>query len=243
MFESRSLNRKGLLLWMTHPAWPSMVWQTYDYYFEPTAAYFGCKKASEPLHIQWNPVTDEIEVVNYSAGVRNGLTAKAQIINMDGSISWENEVSVDSKEDTTNKCMKLDFPASVSSAHFVKLTLTENGKIVSDNFYLRGVEEGNYQALREMPKVTLRSNVATNKGNDGTWTATATLENTSSTPALMIRVNVVGEKDGEQFLPMFYSDNYFSLLPGEKKEINIHWKDVDTRGETPKVVISGYNVN
>lgn len=243
MFESRSLNRKGLLLWMTHPAWPSMVWQTYDYYFEPTAAYFGCKKASEPLHIQWNPVTDEIEVVNYSAGVRNGLTAKAQIINMDGSISWENEVSVDSKEDTTNKCMKLDFPASVSSAHFVKLTLTENGKIVSDNFYLRGVEEGNYQALREMPKVTLQSNVTTNKGNDGTWTATATLENTSSTPALMIRVNVVGEKDGEQFLPMFYSDNYFSLLPGEKKEINIHWKDVDTRGETPKVVISGYNVN
>ena len=243
MFESRSLNRKGLLLWMTHPAWPSMVWQTYDYYFEPTAAYFGCKKASEPLHIQWNPVTDEIEVVNYSAGVRNGLTAKAQIINMDGSISWENEVSVDSKEDTTNKCMKLDFPASVSSAHFVKLTLTENGKIVSDNFYLRGVEEGNYQALREMPKVTLQSNVTTNKGNDGTWTVIATLENTSSTPALMIRVNVVGEKDGEQFLPVFYSDNYFSLLPGEKKEINIHWKDVDTRGETPKVVISGYNVN
>ena len=86
--------------------------------------------------------------MNYSAGLRNGLTAKAQIINMDGSISWENEVSVDSKEDTTNKCMKLDFPASVSSAHFVKLTLTENGKIVSDNFYLRGVEEGNYQSLR-----------------------------------------------------------------------------------------------
>ena len=92
-------------------------------------------------------------------------------------------------------------------------------------------------------RLLLRSNVATNKGNDGTWTATATLENTSSTPALMIRVNVVGEKDGEQFLPMFYSDNYFSLLPGEKKEINIHWKDVDTRGETSKVVISGYNVN
>lgn len=61
---------------------------------------------------------------------------------------------MDSKGRYTNKCMKLDFPASVSSAHFVKLTLTENGKIVVDNFYLRGVEEGNYQALREMPKVT-----------------------------------------------------------------------------------------
>mgnify|MGYP000497202911 CR=1 FL=1 len=83
---------------------------------------FGCKKASEPLHIQWNPVTDEIEVVNYSAGVRNGLTAKAQIINMDGSyFIGKTDGFVDSKEDTTNKCMKLDFPASVSSAHFVKL--------------------------------------------------------------------------------------------------------------------------
>ncbi len=90
---------------------------------------------------------------------------------MDGSISWENEVSVDSKEDTTNKCMKLDFPASVSSAHFVKLTLTENGKIVSDNFYLRGVEEGNYQALREMPKVTFYDPTwQPIRGNDGTWT-------------------------------------------------------------------------
>ena len=56
----------GLLLWMSHPAWPSLVWQTYDYDFEPTAAYFGSKKACEPLHIQWNPLSDSIEVVNYS---------------------------------------------------------------------------------------------------------------------------------------------------------------------------------
>ena len=68
MFEAQSKNRMGLLIWMSHPAWPSFVWQTYDYYFEPTAGYFGVKKASEPLHIQWNPVTDNVEVVNYSGG-------------------------------------------------------------------------------------------------------------------------------------------------------------------------------
>lgn len=243
MFESRSLNRKGLLLWMTHPAWPSMVWQTYDYYFEPTAAYFGCKKASEPLHIQWNPVTDEVEVVNYSAGSHKGLKVKAMIVNMDGSVAWEKKSTVDSEEDTTSKCMKLEFPSNLSSAHFVKLLLSENDAVISDNFYLRGVEEGNYQALREMPKVTLLSDVTTKKGDNGEWTATVSLENNSSTPALMIRVNVIGDKDGIQFLPMFYSDNYFSLLPGEKKVVNMHWKDVDTRGESPKVVVSGYNMN
>ena len=75
MFEAQSKNRMGLLIWMSHSCWPSFVWQTYDYYFDPTAAYFGAKKASEPLHIQWNPVTDNVEVVNYSAGAAPGLTA------------------------------------------------------------------------------------------------------------------------------------------------------------------------
>ena len=118
--------------------------------------------------------------------------------------------------------MKLDFPASVSSAHFVKLTLTENGKIVSDNFYLRGVRKATTKLCVRCQRLLLRSNVATNKGNDGTWTATAT-ENTSSTPALDDPCECSGRKDGEQFLPMFYSDNYFSLASGrEKKEINIH---------------------
>ena len=72
MFEAQSKNRMGLLLWMSHSCWPSFVWQTYDYYFDPTAAYFGIKKASEPLHIQWNPATDNVEVVNYSGGNADG---------------------------------------------------------------------------------------------------------------------------------------------------------------------------
>ena len=39
----------GLLIWMSHPAYPSFVWQTYDYYYDPTGAYWGAKKACEPL--------------------------------------------------------------------------------------------------------------------------------------------------------------------------------------------------
>ena len=73
MFEAQSKNRMGLLIWMSHSCWPSLVWQTYDYYFEPTAAYFGARKATEPLHNRWNPANDTIEVVNYSAGAVRGL--------------------------------------------------------------------------------------------------------------------------------------------------------------------------
>ncbi|CCX79154.1 glycosyl hydrolase 2 galactose-binding domain-containing protein [Parabacteroides johnsonii] len=242
LFESRSQNRKGLLMWMSHSCWPSMVWQTYDYYFEPTAAYFAIKKASEPLHIQWNPATDEVEVVNYSAGTHKGLTAKVQILNMDASVAWEKEATVDSNEDTTNKCIKLAFPANLSKVHFIKMVLTENGKVVSDNFYHRSLEENNYQDLRQLAKVALQSTTTVDKNADGIWSAVSVIENKTSTPALMIRLNVVGSKDGQQLLPVFYSDNYFSLLPGEKKEVRMSWKDEDTRGNEGKVLITGYNV-
>ena len=125
MFEAQSKNRMGILLWMSHPAWPSMVWQTYDYYFEPTAAYFGCKKANEPLHIQWNPLTDSIEVVNYSIQNGSGLTAAMEIINLDGTIKLEKKAVIDCPEDNTVRCFKVKYPESLSSVYFIRLTLTK----------------------------------------------------------------------------------------------------------------------
>nr|WP_246593125.1 sugar-binding domain-containing protein [Caecibacteroides pullorum] len=242
LFESRSKNRMGLLMWMSHSCWPSMVWQTYDYYFEPTAAYFAIKKASEPLHIQWNPATDEVEVVNYHAGLRPGLKARVQVLNMDATVAWEKEVTVDSREDTTEKCIKLEFPDGLSQVHFIKLVLEENGKAVSENFYHRSKVENNYQALKQLPKVSLRAQTQYDKGDDGEWKAEVTVENRSDAPALMVRLNIVGDKDSKQFLPIFYSENYFALLPGETKVVRVHWKDVDTRGNAPLLKVSGYNV-
>ncbi len=241
MFEGRSLYRHGLLLWMSHPAWPSMVWQTYDYYLEPTAAYFACKKAAEPIHIQWNSVFDEIEVVNYNAKDRSNLTANAQIINMDGSVQWEKETTLNCREDSTAKCFALEFPNSLSAVHFIKLTLVERSKTISENFYWRGLEDGNYQALRNLPKVELESSTRIEKSGDA-WLLTTVLDNTTSQPVLMIRLKVVGKTSRERILPVFYSDNYVSLMPGEQKTITMKLSNKDTRGEKPGVEISGFNL-
>ena len=114
--------------------------------------------------------------------------------------------------------------------------------MVSDNFYHRTLKENNYQALKTLPKTSLKWNMDTPQEVDGDWQTKVSLENASDVPALMVRLNLVGEQDGKQFLPVFYSDNYFSLLPGEKKEVSIRWKDVDTRGNAPKLLVTGYNV-
>jgi hypothetical protein len=241
IFEGRSAYRQGILLWMSHPCWPSMVWQTYDYYLEPTAAYFGCKKGSEPIHIQWNSAYNVIEVVNYNARNRVGLTAKARLINMDGSVQWEKETKLDCKEDSTVKCFKLEFPKSLSSVHFVKLTLNEGNKLISENFYCRGLEDGNFKALRDLPLVKTENSTKVEKSGEN-WILTTTLKNSSKQPVLMVRLKAIGQNSGERLLPVFYSDNYVSLMPGEEKIITTKLKDMDTHGEKPAIEISGFNL-
>ena len=109
MFEAQGKDRAGLLLWMSHPCWPSFVWQTYDYYFEPTAAYFGCKKGSEPLHIQWNRYADTVEVVNYSAGSVKGLSARVELLNIDGAKMQDRSFALDSSEDSVVTCLRMEY--------------------------------------------------------------------------------------------------------------------------------------
>jgi hypothetical protein len=241
MFEAQSTRRMGLLIWMSHPCWPSFVWQTYDYYFEPTAAYFGAKKASEPLHIQWNPSADTVEVVNYSGGEARGLTARVELLNLDGALKWEKTAAVDSAEDSTVSPIKMEYPAGLTSVHFIRLKLTRGSDTVSENFYWRGVEDGNYLALRDLPKVKLEATTRV-EHQGARWLLTTELHNVSAQPALMVRLKAVREKTGDRILPALYSDNYVALMPGERRTIHTELAHADTRGENPRMVVEGFNV-
>jgi hypothetical protein len=241
MFEAQSKNRMGILLWMSHPAWPSFVWQTYDYFFEPTAGYFGSKKGAEPLHIQWNSATDNIEVVNYHAGDISGLNAQVEVLNMDGSVQWTKSAPVDSPEDSVNVPFKMEYPAGLSPVHFIRLKLTLGGESLSENFYWRGLEEGNFKAIHTIPKVRVDASTSI-KQQDGRWILNTELQNNSKHPALMIRLKAVRSRSGDRILPVFYSDNYVSLMPGESRSIRTELENADTRGETPRIIVEGFNI-
>ena len=237
MFESRGEYRRGLLLWMSHPAWPSMVWQTYDYYFEPIGAYFGCKKACEPLHIQLNLLTRNVEVVNYHAGDRTGLMAKVSVLDMDGKSLGGYDAPVDVAEDSTAVLAALPVPDDVTPVYYVKLELADAaGKPVSTNFYVQGKEEGNLQALNGLGKASVKAAMTGN----GPWKVTLT--NNGDVPALMLRLKLVSGRDGEMVLPVIYSDNYFSLMPGEERVIDIEADPMDLRGKTG-LEVTGFNLD
>lgn len=234
IFESRSQQRRGILLWMSHSAWPSMVWCTYDYWFDPTAAFFGCKKGCEPLHIQWNPVTRMVEVVNYSAGDQCGLTAKAQVLDMWGNLVSEHSAIIDSREDSTVELFELTVPGTGAAngaagteaaaatgtgaepdcppVYYFRLIISRDDTLLAENFYVEGSETDNFKALLSLPKARLSSKW------DG---STLTLSNVSPTPAMMVRITARDRRSGERVLPVLYSDNYFHLMPGQSRSISI----------------------
>jgi beta-galactosidase/beta-glucuronidase len=240
-FEAQSKYRMGLLLWMSHCCWPSLLWQTYDYFLEPTAAYFACKSVCEPLHIQWNRVTNEVEAVNYSAGNVRGLAALAEVLNMDGTAKWKKTSSLDSSEDSTTTCMQIDFPPDLTPVHFVRLSLSQETRVLSSNLYMRGVREGDFRAIRQLTKAEVKTSTEVTRNGDK-WHLTTQLRNLSSFPALMVRLKVVRDKAGDRILPVIYRDNYFTLMPGEERTIGTEMNHADTRGEKPRMIVSGFNV-
>jgi Exo-beta-D-glucosaminidase Ig-fold domain/Glycosyl hydrolases family 2/F5/8 type C domain/Glycosyl hydrolases family 2, sugar binding domain len=243
MFESQSNHRYGLLIWMSHPAWPSILWQTYDYFFDTDAAYYAAKKAAEPLHIQWNANDDTVEVVNYSAGPQTGLTAHAELLGPDGAVLWQNSASLDSTEDSTTAPIKMQYPAaSTGTLRFIRLTLQRGGKTVSSNFYLYGGADEDFTGIRKLAsaQVSEKSRITQTGAK---WTIDTELHNVSQTPALMVRVKAVRAKTGDVIAPALYDDNYIALMPGESRTIHIELEDADTRGERPRVIVSGFNVS
>jgi hypothetical protein len=241
MYEGANENRLGLLIWMSHPAWPSLLWQTYDYFFDTDAGYYGAKKGAEPLHVQWNAANDNVEVVNDSAGNQKGLSVHAEVIDLDGSVKWDHTATVDSSEDSTVTAFPILFPAGLAKTHFIRLTIEKDELEISRNFYLRGATENDYTGIRDLKPATVEMKSRIRRDGD-TWEMTADLENKSDVPALMVRVKVVRAKSGGPILPAIFDDNYIALMPHEKRTLHVSVLDADTGGEKPRLVLMGFNL-
>lgn len=232
----------GVLIWMSHPAWPSLICQTYDYYFEPTAAYFAVKKGSEPIHVFWRSDNDDVQVSNNLNKSFSNYSVKTLLYDFTGNLVYEKKVQSDFKPNSTTTVLKMDFPESLSQVHFIKLILLDkNGNSVSDNFYWRSKNEGDFKTLNKLPEATVTAKcISEEKSESGKLKVS--LKNNSSHIALMLRLKLVKSENGKRVLPIFYSDNYFSLVPGETKEVEISFEKKDLDGKQPELEIEGWNI-
>lgn len=248
MYEGRNAKlfnpTTGILTWMSNPAQPSFVWQLYHHDLEPNSALFAVKKAAEPIHIQLNESTDDVQVINNLAVALNDARAHLAIYNLDGTVVYEHDYDVSAAPSVATSLGTVDWPVGLSAAHFIRIELRDaEGKLVSENFYWRALPEhpDDLTALGGLPTVMLDAKVA-RRDADGKSFFDVTLHNPGMPIALMTHVQLRRKRSGERVLPVYYSDNYVSLVSNESRTITIEAATADLKGEAGLVLIDGWNV-
>ena len=233
----------GVLIWMSQSAYPSLVWQTYDYYYDLTGAYWGARSACEPVHVYWNADDDRIRVVNTSLRAYPSLRAEAWVYNLDGSPRLHAAGQVASRPGTVADCFTLHYPAGLSATHFLKLRLTDPaGALVSENFYWRGTRYQRYAALNDLRPVKLAvSSRLTTAGGTDTLRADITNPADSHTVAFAIQATAVRGRADVAILPAFTSDGDFSLLPGETRHLTLQFAHAASGAEVPRLAVDCWN--
>jgi hypothetical protein len=249
MYEGRNAQlfhpTTAIITWMSHPAQPSFVWQLYHYDLEPNSSLFAVRSAGEMVHIQFNQANGDLQVINNLPDAVNGATAHVAVYNLDGSVAYEHDSPVNAPPSAATSLGPVQFPATVSSVHFLKADLHDSaGKLVSTNFYWRAVPEhqDDLTDLNKLPEVTLQSQIE-RKDADGKCELTVTLHNASSNIALMTHVQLRRKHSNERVLPVFYDDNYVSLVPNESRTIHIESDLKDLNGEDALVLVDGWNTS
>jgi beta-mannosidase len=248
MYEGRNAQMfkatTGVLSWMSSPAQPSFVWQLYHYDLEPNAALYAAKKAAETVHVQFNEENRGIEVVNNRPEELDDLSVKLTVYRFDGTVDAHEAYPVAKVPgSTTIKAAEIEVDARITPLYFIKLDLTDaKGNLLSTNFYWQHVSQDQLDGLENLSIVTLDAEASAHTNGDKTM-ITVTLHNNSQHVALLSHLQLHQKKSGRRVLPVFYSDNYISLVPGESSTVTIEAATKDLQGDEPLIEVDGYNID
>ena len=232
MFEAFRVNipvSTGVVQWMLNSAWPSIYWQLYDYYGAPVAAYYGTKKACEPVQLIYNCKDSQVYLVN-EGRMEGEVVASVKVYDDASVLLHEEEVTVPTAYRKTAKAF--DMSAFDGRPHFIALEIKSvDGKYITDNFYCIGAQRNEYDwdkytwydtpitrptdlrfAFAQQPAEVLVETAYA----DGVYTVTLT--NNSPYISYMNILKAL-DKNGELVVPAYWSDNFFPLLPGQTKTV------------------------
>lgn len=263
MFEAFQVNKNkctGIIQWMLNAAWPKMYWQLYDYYLMPTGAFYATQKACSPLHLVYNYGDHQIYAINDYHHVVKDLEARIRIYDIHSRLLSEENRFLDAPADSSICIFKIGPLETLSTTYFLDLRLSDaQNREVGTNFYWLSTQEetldyetdlGEFayhtpskqypdlRLLNTLPKVDLE--VAYNHEEDREeQTMTVVLKNTGTTIAFLINLKVIEKDTGEIILPVFWEDNFISLLPGENRTLRTTF----TSFAVPELKVEGWNLN
>ena len=257
MFEAFRVNKKegtGIVQWMLNSAWPSMYWQLYDYYHIPTPAYYGVKKGNLPCQLIYNYKERAVYGVNETLQAEQDLKAVVQLYSLNSQLIFEAD-TIFSLGDYDAKRL-IDIPVETGNT-FLKLALyNEAGEEIADNFYVLSDTEDTYQwektdwvgtplasysnfkPLRTLPQGNLSVSPV---GSSDKRQVVFQLENRGDQIVFFTEL-LLKDKQGEVVYPVYWEDNYISLMPGEKRRISCRFNTEQLSNTMDHLQVKGWNI-
>ncbi|QJD79753.1 glycoside hydrolase family 2 protein [Spirosoma rhododendri] len=230
----------GTIIWKTQNPWTAMRGQMYDYYLDPNAGLYGLHHGSEPLHIMYNPVDSMVMVANNTFQYHRDMMMVIKVYDMAGRDTTLTQVFSEIGPTLVRPYVPINRAIrnlTRANGAFLNLQLLDlNRKPISDNLYWLPDSTGTHSGLQQLAKAPVRLSarqVAAGK-------VEVTLTNPAGGPvAFFNRLSLVDATTKKRLLPVFYSDNYVSVPPGQQKTITLDY----TPGQVmPLVSLEGWNV-
>ncbi|HEX7501776.1 MAG TPA: glycoside hydrolase family 2 TIM barrel-domain containing protein, partial [Acidobacteriota bacterium] len=263
MFEAFAANRPlttGIIQWMHNAAWPKLFWQFYDYFLMPTGAFYGARQANRPQTLIYNYGDNGVYLANQSLRDLTGLQAAICAYDIRGKLRFKQTITMDAPANASRKVFDLPKIKKLGMTWFLDLQLRDGGgNPLTENFYWLSAkpdvldygksewfytpckEWADLTALNGLPPAAVQADYSlADRGAEKE--ITVTLRNPGKNIAFFIELAVRGETSRRTIVPVFWEDNYVSLLPGTSKTIRATFASADLDGEKPVFSFKGWNV-
>ena len=224
----------GILIWKTQNPWTSLRGQMYDWSLDVNASLYGTRKGCEPLHAYYNPVTRKAGLLNTTLKDYTDLSIIARIYNLEGKLLWEKETRASSKANTVQELLDIPVPEGIKGAYFLRLALNAD----VPNIYWLTTEPKDYTSLSQLPKS--RPDIKTDIKKEGSNFVGTVRLSADSQISFFNRIKVFDKETGKRILPVHYSDNYITLMPGDQQEISLEFP-ANLPEERIQIVVDSYN--
>lgn len=249
MFEAFAANKPvatGVIQWMLNSAFPNHLWQLYDYYLMPTGAFYGTKKSCQLVNAVYDYGAHRIVLTNDTLEAKKGFSLEIKMLDRDSKLILTKQLQ-DLEMNELSSSAIFDLPelkGGEASIHFLDLRLkNERGDEIANNFYwLSNLHEAfdyekatwyntpntqyaDFSGLRTLPQAKVDAVFETKGIEAGREIAEVTIHNDSERIAFFIELSVRDSKTGKTLLPVFWEDNYVSLLPGETRILRVEYPE------------------
>jgi exo-1,4-beta-D-glucosaminidase len=232
----------GTHLWKVNAAWPSMMWQVFDWYLRPNAGYYAMKSACKPLHVQHSLDDQGLQVVSTLAENRPALKLRVELVDAAGHPEYSADRSVDAKADATTPAGRLPELVKDGRLYFLRLTLSDPEGRQLDRTVTWAQKDCQWRELIAMAPATVQARVTMRKTLAGETLCGVAVENVSAVPAVNVWIELLQGPQGRELLPSFWSDNALTLLPGERRELTVRLRTCLWDAAVPHLSVEGWNV-